>query len=299
MNLKMQLQLQLPINRQHTAVLNNGACVSYLEVNSAAKGAPLVLLHGIGSNAGSWIKQLEHGFNGSRVIAWHAPGYEASTPLAVSSPAAADYAQRLWAWLDAMNIEQVYLVGHSLGCIMAASASAQQPQRVASLLLLAPAIGYGLSSDAVRQEKCGNRLSLLKELGPAGMALKRGAALLSSTAPQADIDYAKAMMSRIHIEGYTQATALLGNSNIHMDLEVWCAASKQTSNRVAKTHVACGDLDGITPPAQCAALAQQHGIGFTTIAGAGHLCALEAAAAVNACIEAAISSTNQTANDKK
>ena len=285
----MSLVTQLAQYTQHITVLADGTRVNYLQVGERAAGTPIVLLHGIGSNAGSWIKQLQHGFSGRRMLACHAPGYENSTPLAMPSPNAAAYAKQLWAWLDALGITRVHLVGHSLGCIMAASASALQAQRVESLTLLAPAQGYGTATDAVRYEKCGKRLELLKELGVQGMAQLRGAALLSATAAQDDKDYAIAMMGRINIAGYTQATKLLAHSNIQEDLAVWCAVT----NQQARSIVACGEHDAMTPLAQCAALAQMHGIGFTAIEGAGHLCALENPDAVNACITQAI---NQTQN---
>ena len=45
------------------------------------------------------------------------------------------------------------LVGHSLGALMAASASAMAPARVLRLILLAPAPGYGRSDSALRDKK--------------------------------------------------------------------------------------------------------------------------------------------------
>lgn len=87
---------------------------------------PVVLLHGIGSASGSWLHQLQDASLG-RVLAWDAPGYADSSPLKLAEPAAADYAQVLWAWLDALQINEVHLVGHSLGCIMAASAARLHP----------------------------------------------------------------------------------------------------------------------------------------------------------------------------
>ena len=53
--------------------------VSYREVDSADNSAlPLVLLHGIGSGAASWVQQFEGLGATRRVLAWDAPGYGAS-----------------------------------------------------------------------------------------------------------------------------------------------------------------------------------------------------------------------------
>ncbi len=56
-----------------------GRTLAYREAGS---GAPLVLLHGIGNQSGSWVQQLESLADRFRVIAWDAPGYGGSDPLA-------------------------------------------------------------------------------------------------------------------------------------------------------------------------------------------------------------------------
>jgi pimeloyl-ACP methyl ester carboxylesterase len=39
------------------------------------------------------------------VLAWDAPGYGQSEPLPDSQPTPQAYAQRLWAWLDALGLQ--------------------------------------------------------------------------------------------------------------------------------------------------------------------------------------------------
>src|SRR5687767_1628716 len=68
------------------------AGVSYRE--SGRKDAPvLVLLHGIGSTSAGW--RLQYGPLGERfrVIAWDAPGYGGSAPLAGEAPPVEAYAR--------------------------------------------------------------------------------------------------------------------------------------------------------------------------------------------------------------
>ena len=140
MNLEA-LSLQYPPQTVDTALGRIGFRHS-APPHGAAAEAPLVLLHGIGSGSGSWVRQLE-AFGGERaVLAWDAPGYGHSAPVQPARPEAVDYGERLWAWLDALDLRQpVTLVGHSLGAIMAASAAGLQPARVRRLVLLAPAQG--------------------------------------------------------------------------------------------------------------------------------------------------------------
>ncbi|MDR3097590.1 MAG: alpha/beta fold hydrolase, partial [Paraburkholderia sp.] len=143
------------------------ARVSYREAGSESgkEARPLVLLHGIGSGAASWVQQFEAlgaaVQKPRRVLAWDAPGYGASTPVASASPVAADYARVLAGWLDALGIERCVLAGHSLGAIMAGAFAAAHPERVAGLLLISPAGGYGAADAAVREEKRAARLAML------------------------------------------------------------------------------------------------------------------------------------------
>jgi len=140
-----------------------------------------VLLHGIGSASASWAFQLGAAVGRSdiRVLAWDAPGYGRSTHLPMELPSAQDYAERLWSWLDALYVNQpVVLAGHSLGALMAASATRLRPQAVSRLVLLAPARGYGDAPLAERERVVQGRLSNLQQLGPDGMATARAAARL-------------------------------------------------------------------------------------------------------------------------
>jgi pimeloyl-ACP methyl ester carboxylesterase len=236
--------------------------------------APLVLLHGIGSGSGSWLHQLTDERLG-HVLAWDAPGYADSSALKMQEPAAADYAQVLWAWLDALNIQEAHLVGHSLGCIMATAAARLQPQRVKKLTLLAPAQGYGTAPEAVQIKKRDERLQAMAQLGLQKMAEQRAPRLLSPAASAEQIELATHMMSRLNEGGYTQATYMLSTADIRADLQ----AFRQQSS--APIHVACGDQDVITPPSACEELARFIQAPYTLLAGAGHLCALQAAAPIS------------------
>lgn len=257
-----------------TQAATAGGAIGY---RRAGAGAPLVLLHGIGSGSGSWVRQLESLSSSFDVMAWDAPGYGASTPVPASRPAAQDYGRRVWQWLDALGVQgPVTLAGHSLGAIMASAAAALEPGRVARLVLLSPAQGYGAASAEVREGKRSDRLNTLNTLGPQGMAQRRGAAMLSPAAPASLVAYVQSIMAQVIPAGYTQATHLLADADLASLLrEVRCPVT-----------VACGDADGITPPAGCQALAQAAGLPYVSLGAAGHACALEVPEAVNAVLTA-------------
>eukprot|EP01041_Mallomonas_annulata_P016320 gene16320-34132_t len=123
-----------------STALPGGVRVSHREAGMAA-GVTHVLLHGIGSASGSWVAQLDALSASHTVLAWDAPGYGQSEPLPDSQPTPQAYAQRLWAWLDALGFnEPLTLVGHSLGALMATAAAAgEHSARVCALVLLSPA----------------------------------------------------------------------------------------------------------------------------------------------------------------
>ncbi len=249
--------------------------VAYRESGAAAGAVTHVLLHGIGSASASWLMQLEAaaGDDTVRVLAWDAPGYGGSDALSMAEPVAADYAQRLWAWLDAFGAstaEPLTLVGHSLGCLMAASAARQAAHRVKNLVLLSPAQGYARATAAERAQKLYERLDNLAKLGPLGMAQRRGAAMLSPNATAGQVAFVQNTMAQIHPAGYTQAVRLLVGGDLLTDL------SALTCPVAIAIAIASGSADSVTPPAGCIAAAAHIGAPYTSIAGAGHACAVEA-----------------------
>ncbi|MBI2727976.1 MAG: alpha/beta fold hydrolase [Polaromonas sp.] len=249
--------------------------VEFRRAGPGVQGATHVLLHGIGSGSGSWLMQLEAAVltKGAQVLAWEAPGYGHSSPVLPEVPDAGDYAGRLWAWLDKLEITQpVTLVGHSLGALMAARAAVQRPHQVRRLVLLSPAQGYARASPEERAKKLGDRLNNLNTLGVQGMAQKRGAAMLSPNADAERVAYVQSIMAQVHPAGYTQASHLLVGGDLLTDLaHITCPVA-----------VASGRADTITPVAGCQKVAEAAGVPWTDLGDAGHACALDAAAGVNA-----------------
>lgn len=237
---------------------------------------PVVLLHGIGSGAASWVRQMEVLGATRRVLAWDAPGYGASTPVASASPDASDYAAALADWLDALDIERCVLVAHSLGAIIGGAFAARHASRVAGLLLVSPAGGYGAASVEEREAKRDARLAMLAELGPRGLADTRSANMLSAHASDAAREWVRWNMARIVPHGYAQATHLLANAHLAADLQRY-------HGRIA---VAVGADDAITPPAVCDRIAHVAGVSLQVIPHAGHAGYVESPAAYTTLIDA-------------
>jgi pimeloyl-ACP methyl ester carboxylesterase len=263
-----QLLQAFPLLTAHTTL----GVVQYRQAGDLYAAPSHVLLHGIGSNSASWVRQLASAAgSGHRVLAWDAPGYGGSALLDLApdaSPSADDYARRLWAWLDAVGAHQpITLVGHSLGCLMAAAAALQQPQRVQRLLLLSPAQGYARASAEERQRRTDERLRNLRELGPQGMANKRGAAMLSTQATAEQQDFARWVMAQVRPDGYAHATRMLAQGDL----------LSMVPALACPVLVASGSEDSVTPPEGCRTVAQAVGAPYVDLPGAGHLCAVQSA----------------------
>jgi len=262
--------LQFPLCEVSTAL----GRMAYREAGQAAPAVTHVLLHGIGSGSANWLRQLEAAArsDGLGVLAWEAPGYGSSAPVASMSPDASDYAERLWAWLDALGVQRpVTLVGHSLGALMAARAARQQPDRVARMVLLAPAQGYARAPAAARERKPADRRAAVQSLGPSGVAERRGAAMVSSQASPDIIRFVQEAMARIQPAGYAQAARLLAGGNLLGDIEHYTGL----------LAVASGRADTITPPDACQQVAAAGRVNWTDLGNVGHACPLEAADAIN------------------
>lgn len=240
----------------------DGVQQSYRE---SGKGQTIVFLHGISSGSGSWIKQFQDLSQHFHLLAWDAPGYGQSDVLTTQQPNARDYAKRLKAMLDALEIDRFILVGHSLGAMQAAAFQRLFPEKVKALLLVNAAQGYKDFDEDQQKQVFKKRPKMLSELGASGMAQSRGPHLVAHATPEA-LALIEAVMQSITLEGFTQASYLLAYDSIQSYLE------KNQPN----THVLMGMSDGITPPKDIQAFADAYALtNIYTIEDAGHLSYLD------------------------
>jgi len=111
-----------------------------LYIDDAGQGdLPVVFLHSAGGNTGQWSAQLAHLRAARRAIAMDMRGHGRS-----ALPGNGDFrieamAEDLAAVVNALKLERVVLVGHSLGGHVATCYASAHPDRVAGLFLLDPA----------------------------------------------------------------------------------------------------------------------------------------------------------------
>ncbi len=259
----------------------NGRSLTYRETGS---GPALILLHGIGSNSGSFENQLANLADRFRLIAWDAPGYGGSDPLAIERPAPADYADHLAAALDALGIERADILAHSFGALVAAAFARRHPDRTGRLILSHPAVGFAADSDGPMPESAAARLRDLDELGPAGLADKRAARTCGPGAGPDVIARTRRMMGEIRADGYRAANWLLARGDLFADMEAACAA------RALPVQVMAGTADPITPEARCRMVAGAlPGACYVDLGPVGHPSYAEAPARYNEAVRAFLS----------
>jgi pyruvate dehydrogenase E2 component (dihydrolipoamide acetyltransferase) len=130
-----------PTPKQITAA---GQTWNYLDIGNPT-GPVVVLVHGFGGDLNNWMFTWPALEGTARIIAVDLPGHGASGKQ-IEVRNIDELARKLLALLDALAIETVHLVGHSLGGAVVGLAALARPSLVASLTLIASA-GLGEEID--------------------------------------------------------------------------------------------------------------------------------------------------------
>lgn len=243
-----------------------GATACLRRGTAGPAATPIVLLHGIGSSASSFAPLVRMLPADCPVIAWHAPGYGPSVPLQDASTVDADaYARRLEALLDGLGTRRCILVGHSLGAVVAGRFARRHGGRVAALILISPALGFGSPAGAPLPPQVVARIEELDRLGAAAFAELRAPRLVADPENDAQVvATVRRAMAGIARPGYDHACRLLAGADLLTDAAFLSVP----------TLVIVGDDDRITPPANAERLFEALPAGlrrdFGRIAAAGH-----------------------------
>ena len=247
-----------------------------LLVGGSATGRPLVLLHGIGSNARSFAGLMKELGDNRRLLAWDAPGYGASDPLELDWPTADAYADALAGQLEWHRLEEIDLLGHSWGAVIAGRFAARFPDRVCRLILASPALGYATEPGAQLSPAAASRLDGLMADGAERFAASRAPRLVYRRNDASLVGQVVKAMSEVRLPGYAHASRMLSSADLVAD----AALIK------VPTLVLVGAQDEITPPVNCrrlhdalAAANPTLGHRFEQVADAGHAVVQEQPAA--------------------
>jgi pimeloyl-ACP methyl ester carboxylesterase len=146
----------------------NGIRISCVDIG---KGAPLLLLHGLGGSHDDWRMQIPEFAAKYRVIVPDLRGFGASErrePFTIQR-----HARDMMALLSALAIESAHVVGISMGGAVAIELALRAPQAVASLVLVNTAPGFILTNWQ-RRRMAWLRVLLALVLGVGGVARVSG-----------------------------------------------------------------------------------------------------------------------------
>lgn len=230
---------------------------------------PLLLLHGLAGDALTWQFNLAALGTERAVLAPDLPGHGSST-LAVGPGHVDDLARWVGDLIDAWGVEQVDLVGHSLGARVALSLAHQRPGIVGRATLIACA---GLGSDLDHEFL--DRLADASDLDQSRLA---AAKLFAQPGPLVE-PMARALTLRQSVPANRAAIKALLDAN-RADLSERLVTRDWLPQ--VPVQLIWGADDRIVPPPPGDLIPA--GIPFHLLPGAGHMPHVEAASRVNALI---------------
>jgi pimeloyl-ACP methyl ester carboxylesterase len=133
--------------REHLRSMDiDGGAVNYVDMGSGS-APPVLFVHGLGGCWQNWLENIPRVAQERRVLAPDLPGFGASElPLdRISIPG---YGRFLEKFCDRLGLDQVVVVGNSMGGFVGAEFAIQRPARVERLVLVSAA---GLSITNVRR----------------------------------------------------------------------------------------------------------------------------------------------------
>ncbi len=104
----------------------------------AGQGEPVVLVHGLSGSTHWWIRNLPALAGSYTVYLVDLPGFGAMS-RAPDQLMLSEMAAWLLQWMDAVHLERIRLIGHSMGGAIAVQCAAQRPGAITQLVLAAPA----------------------------------------------------------------------------------------------------------------------------------------------------------------
>lgn len=238
-------------------------------VGGQEKGAPLVLVHGLGGCAANWIDLAPLLAKSRRVLVPELPGHGLSTPLP-AVPNLAAFADRVRLVAEHEGMLPAAFVGHSLGGVVALRLALRSPGDVNALILAA---GAGISS-TTRRARYG--LRILGIIGPRRLV----APWADSVADHAFLRYAvfgrwgaadPLILSRAAVDGFLEGTRLTSDSVSAARAIVVDDVRQELGELRCPTLVLWGARDNQLPLADGFEFARRLGAPLRTIADCGHL----------------------------
>lgn len=232
---------------------------------SGTSDRTIVLLHGFGGFHGTWDGIAPALAAQAHVLAYDLPGHGNSLGWPDAGPAKLA-ARAILADLEMRGIARAHIVGHSMGGAIAALAGLIEPERVASLTLLAPG-GFGAAING----------SLLRRYAAARSSADIGACLAEMSGFTPDEREVEALAAIRAVKGQTEKLVEIGAA-ITRDDRQGVIPREMLAGLAMPVAVAWGTEDAVLPYGQTAGLPEN--LMLHSMEGAGHMLPEEAPAAV-------------------
>lgn len=122
----------------------DGARLHYRDQGNRS-GASLILIHGSNASLHSWEPWISELSDDFRLISLDLPGHGLTGAVPNSNYSVSDMSQYVIRLMDALNIDQAYLAGNSMGGAVSLTVALDHPERVSGLILISAA---GMQRDA-------------------------------------------------------------------------------------------------------------------------------------------------------
>ena len=242
--------------------------INVLEAGLAGEEA-VVFLHGFGGDLSTWLFNQAAVSETHQTIALDLPGHGGSSPLAGGDDLLARIVAAVEGALQSVAPARIHLVAHSFGGAVAAAIASNQPQRVASLTLIAPiGLGKQMSRDFLTDFIAAERRRPL--LG----VLER----LFADPSKITSDMVEGTLRFKRLEGVPEALGAIADI-IADDNGQRQSIAGQIAGLKCPVLLIWGDQDQIVPVPEAADLPANAKL--TIIQGAGHMPQMEAASSVN------------------
>lgn len=228
--------------------------VGRLHVLREGRGPTLLLLHGIGSSATAWSKQMQRLGEDFTCLAPDLPGY------GESPDAAGPGLDRIVAEVgDVLDGQPAHVLGVSFGALTALALAHKRPGLVASLVLADATLGRAGTPAEERQRWLRNREGLANDL--ATRSVERAGEIAGRHAGPAVIQEIALHMRRARPSGYMAVARAIAET----DARPWLTGIGQP------TLLLCGEDDRVTGMAVSQILLEQlPNARLLVIPGAGH-----------------------------
>ncbi|HTX60257.1 MAG TPA: alpha/beta fold hydrolase, partial [Verrucomicrobiae bacterium] len=244
---------------------------------AGSHGPALFFVHGVGSTAAIWDRQLEAFAGGYRCFAIELRGNGALADPPPEAISRAGYALDVLAVADAAGAERFTIVGCSLGGVVAFELLASAPQRVEAAVFVGSFARYPNA-----QAYADGIAAAVREAGDMRTFARARAAKLALP-PERERETIEQMACK-SLPCYLAATQA-----------TWTGDYRELLPRIAvPALVACGENDAVAPPELSREIAGGiPGASFVAIEGAGHVANADAPERFNAVLRAFLNASGR------